>query len=338
MRLGICVRRFGPTGGMERVAHSFVGWLSTQGHAVDVWCNDFSPAGEGIRHRPLGASGRGVAWKAASLARAVSAVPVDDYDGFLHFERGGADAVYRAGAGCHAAFRAKNGGGLIGAWLQSVDKRTCEDARRVVVNSQMVFNELQQFYGIDDAKLRLIRNGVDLTRFKPGQRSPDPEVVFVGSDARRKGLKTAIRAIAGLPRVRLSVVGSVTSAAKSWARAEGVTERVDFLGELSRPEEVVSRAHAMILPTRYDPSANAVLEAMACGVPVITTRANGAAELLPEPWMIVDDSMDVDHCAEVLACAMGDESLRSACRAVAEGHGMETSFEALFHVMTEDPC
>ena len=338
MKVGICVRRFGPVGGMERVAHGFVDWMAARGHSVDVWCNDFEPVDGEVRHRPLGAGGRGVGWRALSLARAASAVPVDKYDGFLHFERGGNSAVYRAGAGCHAAYRSHVGGGFGGGWIQRIDQRSCVDARQVVVNSEMVRDELQQFYGIDKAKIRLVRNGVDLQRFRPGERSASPMVVFVGSDARRKGLSTAIEAVSRLPGVQLVVLGQVANAARRWAAAAGVADRVRFMGEVENPEHIVSQAHAMVLPTRYDPSANAVLEALACGVPAITTATNGAAELLPAPWMILDDPMDADHCAEVLACAMNDESLAADCRAIAESHGMDASFGALLQVMTEAAC
>lgn len=338
MRVGISVRRFARRGGMERVAHGFAAWMAREGHDVDVWCNEFAPGTSPVSHRPLGAGGRGVAWKAYSLAAAVARIPTDDYDGFLHFERGGQSAVYRAGSGCHASYRARCGGGLAGPLIQSIDRRSCEAAVRVVVNSQMVATELQEFYDIDPGKLRLVRNGVDLERFSPGQRSPEPEVVFLGSDARRKGLQTAIRATAILPGVTLRVVGSVSTTARAMARAEGVSERVVFEGECDHPEHVLSSAHALVLPTHYDPSANAVLEALACGVPVVTSAANGAAEVLPERSIILQDPMDADHCAEVLATTMADPSLPAACRAAAESHGMHTSFGALFRAMIGEPC
>jgi UDP-glucose:(heptosyl)LPS alpha-1,3-glucosyltransferase len=320
---------------MERVAHGFAQWMVREGHCVDVWCDEFVGGVDGIRHRRLGSTGRGVVWKAMSLASAVSRVPVDDYRGFLHFERGGRGGVYRAGAGCHGAFRQQVGGGLLGPWMQRLDERSCADAGLVVVNSQMVFDELRDLYAIDPAKLRLVRNGVDLEHFKPGQRSQRPEIVFVGHDARRKGLDTAILAIANLPDVALVVVGGVTARAKAWARAAGVADRVHFVGEVSDTAPLIARAHAMVLPTRYDPSANVVLEAMACGVPVVTTSRNGASEILPKPWLVLDDVRDADRLAEVLGCAMTDKTLSTACRNAAQAHGLDGSFGALFRVMTE---
>jgi len=338
MKIGISVRRFGPFGGMENVAFGFAGWLAKQGHDVDVWSDDFEAIGSKVQHRNLGAGGRGVLWKAHSLAQAVRRIPTEDYDGFLHFERGAEGAAYRAGAGCHASLRRRCGGGLAGPFLEAIDRQTCRSARPLIVNSQLVFDEMQDFYGVDSRTIRLVRNGVDARRFCPSERFEQPTVVFLGSDARRKGLRTAINAIALLDGVHLHVLGGVTAMAKWWAKAAGVADRVHFFGWVDRPEDVVARAHAMVLPTHYDASANATLEALASGVPVVTTRANGAAEVLPEPWLILDDPTDAEGCAEVLLRAMRDSTLPDACRSVAESYDVDSSYSALLQVILEDPC
>jgi len=338
MKIGISVRRFGPFGGMEKVAFGFVGWLAKHGHHVDVWTDDFEAVGPTVRHRPLGAGGRGVLWKAQNLACAVRRIPTEDCDVFLHFERGGEGGPYRAGAGCHASLRKRCGGGWAGPFLEAIDRKTCRSARPLIVNSQLVSDEMQDFYGVDSRSIRLVRNGVDTQRFCPSDRFEQPTVVFVGSDARRKGLWTAIHAIALLDQVQLYVLGQVTAMAKWWAHVAGVTERVHFLGWTERPEDIVGRAHAMALPTHYDASANATLEALASGVPVVTTRANGASEVLPVPWLVLDDPRDVEGCAEVLLRAMNDSTLPDACRSVAESYDVESSYSALLQAILEDPC
>ena len=123
-----------------------------------------------------------------------------------------------------------------------------------------------------------------------------------------------------------------------WAAAEGVADRVDFLGWVDQPEAVVSRAHAMVLPTHYDPSSNAMLEAMAAGVPVVTSRANGAAELSPAPWLVLDDHRDADRCAEVLLRAMEDSALPKACRSMASSYDADTAYSALLQAISEETC
>ena len=91
----------------------------------------------------------------------------------------------------------------------------------------------------------------------------------------------------------------------------------------------------MILPTRYDPFANATLEAMACGVPVVTSRANGAAEVLPEPWMSVADAGDVDGFVAALERTLQTKELGARCRAVAETLPAEGAFSKMEGCMRE---
>gem|GEM_PF-5630517 len=335
MKVGVAVRHFGPHGGMERVAFGFVRWLVSEGHTVDVWSNSFVDVGPEVCHRPLGAGGRGVMWKARSLATAVSAVPVDGCDAFLHFERGAQSGAYRAGAGCAAAQAQQEGRDISWPLIKAIDLASCRSASPLIVNSEMVLEQMRHHYGVGAERVRLVRNGVDTTRFKPGPKAEKPTIVFVGSNPRRKGLKTALSALRRMPGVHLEVVGNVGRRGPRWAAQLGVSKRVHFYGTLDHPEVVMSRAHAMILPTRYDASANACLEAMACGVPVVTTRFNGASELLPESWMVVADAADSDRCAEVLKTAMMDRDLPEACRRIAEAHTQERAYAALLDAITQ---
>ena len=70
-----------------------------------------------------------------------------------------------------------------------------------------------------------------------------------------------------------------------------------------------------------------------CGVPVVTSRYNGAAEILPHSWMIVSDPEDAEGCAEVLQRVRSLPNLGEECRAVAENHSMHSSFSQLFAVL-----
>ena len=183
-------------------------------------------------------------------------------DVFLHFERGAHSGAYRAGAGCAAAQALQEGPDLSWPVIRSIDEASCRSASPLIVNSEMVRAEMFEHYGIDPARIRLVRNGVDTARFTPGPKAEHPTVVFVGANPSRKGLKTALSALRLLPGVRLDVVGSVGRRGPRWAAQVGVPDRVRFHGNLACPATVMSRAHAMILPTRYDASANVCLEAM----------------------------------------------------------------------------
>ena len=341
MRFALVVRRLSTHGGTERVAHGFARMLVAAGHSVDVWCAGVDVPVEGVTIRPLAVGGRGRMWRSWSLFRAGQRIDLSGVDHTLSFIRSPIDAVYRAGGGCHRAW-VEHRGWSIADWVAvAFDRRTVDAARRIVVNSEMARADIIRWYGVDPSRIRLVRNGVDLQRFHPTavDRLPvdGPAVVFLGSGFARKGLDTAIRAIRRVEGVHLVVMGADAHPRiyRRIARRLGVQRRVHFLGPVARPEVLLPSARAMLLPTRYDPFANACLEAMACAVPVVTTCTNGAAELLPHPWMALDDPEDADGCAEVLKQVLEMPRLGAACRAVAEQHPHNRSYVQLLETLTE---
>ncbi|QJA06285.1 glycosyltransferase family 4 protein [Thermosulfurimonas marina] len=171
-------------------------------------------------------------------------------------------------------------------WLEVQSLRA---ARRVIVNSRLVAREIAEFYPFASPKTEVIYNGVDLARFNPsvqrfraevrGELSlseKDRALLFVGSDWRRKGLPFLLEVLEELPpEFKLLVAGG---------KPLGQKGRVYYLGPVREMERLYGAADLLTLPTRYDPFANVVLEALACGLPVITTPENGAAEVIPEGW------------------------------------------------------
>ncbi len=167
-------------------------------------------------------------------------------------------------------------------WLE---KKSLEQARRVIVNSRMVFNEIAKHYPFATGKTEVIYNGVDFARFNPSVRRLRAEVrrelglseedrvlLFVGSDWQRKGLPLLLSVLEELPEAfKLLVAGG---------KKLGKKGRIYYLGKVKEMERLYGAADLLVLPTRYDPFANVVLEALACGLPVLTTPENGAAEII----------------------------------------------------------
>ena len=333
MKLGLAVRRFGRVGGMESVAFSFAHWLVRQGHDVDVWASGVHGDAKGVRMQRLRVGGRGVLLRAHRLRSALRRIPVGQYDGFLHFERGGTGGVYRAGAGCHASWVEQRGYRLGDRWLTALDCASMGHARGVVVNSHMVRSAVLGFYGLPVDRIHLVRNCVDTKRFVPAEKTECPTVVFPGGQVPRKGLRVAVEALRHVPETELIVLGKVEPRLQRWALENN--PRVRFVGQVADPERIMGAAHAMILPTLYDPSSNAVLEAMACGVPPVTTEYDGAAELLPHPWMAIADPLDAEGFAEVLMTVMNEPHLPDACQTIACNHSLDVGFSDLLAVMLE---
>ncbi len=165
-------------------------------------------------------------------------------------------------------------------WLE---RKSLEQARRVIVNSRLVFKEIAEHYPLATGKTEVIYNGVDLERFNPAVRrfrtavrqelglsEKDWVLLFAGSDWRRKGLPFLLSVLEELPEeFKLLVAGG---------QKLGKKGRVYYLGPVKKMERLYGAADLLVLPTLYDPFANVVLEALACGLPVITTPENGASE------------------------------------------------------------
>ncbi len=340
MKIALVHRRFTTNGGTERYLVGFARWLVAAGHQPVVLCNEVREdlrAEPGVRfvHLPL--------WRPTPFLKLTSlwisasrALGAESWDAVMGFGRTGGHQLFRAGGGSHvAALRQEH---PLRRWLSpadwlemAIDRRAVHVARICIANSELGARGLRQDYGAK--RVEVVYNGVDLERFSPDptQRArvrdelgvQGPLALFVGNGFRRKGLDTAIAALpAGWT---LGVVGNDAA----WAAAPGVR----FLGGQREPERLLRAADLLVLPTRYDPFANVCLEAMACGVPVITTPWNGAAEVLPEPWMTVE-GVEATRAAwsRVEPGGIGT-ALGARSRAIAEGFTTGRSYERAFELL-----
>ena len=337
MKIGIVVRVLGTQGGTERVAHGFSGWLSRGGHTVTVICHqvDDQPPGVAADVVPTRARGRlGRLLAQQVLVRRGRALDLDRLCSFIRVP--GAD-LWRAGGGCHAVWRQGRRWSAADALEEQLDRRAALGSGVVVANSRMAAEELVKHYGLAAARIRVVHNGVDLDRFKPAQSRDQSRVVFLGSGFSRKGLETAIQVVERLPGLRLEVIGGDPRAGRWSRRAERgpAAERIHFHGRCADPERLLAGAGAMILPTRYDPFSTAVLEALAVGVPAVTSGRHGASEVLPAAWLRVEDPTDVGGFAVALERALQDRTLAVRSRLAAEAHPAEASFAALLSILQE---
>jgi len=336
------VERFEPArGGVENVVWNVARGLAHAGEEVDVLARRGVEA-EGVHLVRLPVADLWQPWRVLAFSRAAGrAADAGRYDVVHSFTRTLHQDVYRAGGGSHADYLARRGGPAAlralrrlsprHATLLSIERRVFADPRQLVqCNSEMVRREIAARHHVPDARLAVIWNGVDLERFRPAPpRAPRaaPVWLLVGSGFARKGVDTALRALAAARSrdAALWIAGrDAAGDARALAVRLGVAERVRFLGERADVEALYAEADALLLPTRYDAFANASLEAAACGLPVATSGANGAAELLSEGALVVKDPEDVIGFAAALD-ALLDPALRArlgaAGRAVAERHG-----------------
>jgi UDP-glucose:(heptosyl)LPS alpha-1,3-glucosyltransferase len=215
----------------------------------------------------------------------------------------------------------------------------------VMVNSRMVAEHFRQYYGIAPEQLRLVPNAIDPGRFEARDRDAiraamrercklppgTPAALFAAMNYPLKGLAPLLHAVKLLPESLpfvLLVVGSPRTRRYRWlARKLGVSERVRFLGHCADMRHAYFAADCLVHPTFYDPCSLVVLEALACGLPVITTRYNGASELLRgDEGFVIDEPHDHAKLAECLV-QLTDNRVRTRCAEAARAAARRWTFD-----------
>ena len=176
--------------------------------------------------------------------------------------------------------------------LTPLIRRVWKKALRVIANSRGL-RELA-LLSLPQQEIGIIPNGVDTTRFSPKQASVAEDEWIITSGATRltarKGLHLVIEALPALlrinPRVIFEIMGDGASEERLRLRAEelGVSERVRFLGRIASAETAryYQRAKVFVLPSANEGMSNALLEALASGLPAVVTDTGGSNELVVE--------------------------------------------------------
>jgi UDP-glucose:(heptosyl)LPS alpha-1,3-glucosyltransferase len=325
-RIALIRQKYTSFGGAERFAAAALNALVEQGARLSVITRNWrhQPGVEAVKVNPFYI---GRLWRDWGFARAAcTMVEKRGFDLVQSHERLPCCDIYRAGDGVHREWLRQRGRALslAGRLVQFLSPyhRHVRAAERgvfasprlqaVICNSEMVRQEILDHFGPIKARLEVIYNSVDLDRFSPLLRSrfrqallaelaiPDRSLVylFVGSGYSRKGLAQVLRALKQLPlHCYLVVVGKDRHARRyeRLARRLGISARVRFAGAQEDTTPYYGAADAFVLPTLYDPFPNVVLEAMASGLPVVTSRKCGAVDLIRDGENgYICDALDVE--------------------------------------------
>lgn len=377
MKIALVHMRHAGTGGTERYLNQIALHLAARGDDVSIVCRTHEdpphPAVHFVRLHPLAV---GAAWRMRSFARAVADhVRTAHYDVVYGLGKTWSQDVIRLGGGCHATYLELAHEATLSQGRShfatashkhrlalAIEERALRwpGLRRVVVNSGMVRDDVVRRYGTPHDKIQLIYNGVDVARFHPRRREvegaalrgelgiarEDCAILFLGSGYGRKGLDLVLAALPDLvrarPRTRLIVVG-YDSAQEGFEREAArlrLSDRVSFLGGRRDVEAVYAASDLYVLPTHYDPFANTTLEALATGLPVITTTQNGASELIEEglTGTVLAGAGDRESLLDALLAWTDPERLvraRTAARQLAERHPAELTARDSARVLDE---
>jgi UDP-glucose:(heptosyl)LPS alpha-1,3-glucosyltransferase len=326
-------RGYSASGGAEAYLKRLARGLADLGHEASLfttsdWPRNDWPFGE-LKHLRA-RSPLGFASELAELRREKSP------DVLMSLERIYSCDVYRAGDGVHRAWinrrtkfetplqKLRHSFNRKHQDILRLEKSLLQDrgAGRVIANSLMVKNEIVEIYNYPPEKIDIVRNGIPLDQFQfdsaarqksrgdLGLEADELAVLFAGSGWERKGLRFAIEAVQSVRgrKIRLLVAGRGRP-------GRYPLERTKFLGEVLDLRPIYAAADIFILPTIYDPFSNASLEALAAGLPVITTRANGFSEIMEDKihGSIIDQPNDMAALRKALEL-WSEATWRSAAR------------------------
>jgi UDP-glucose:(heptosyl)LPS alpha-1,3-glucosyltransferase len=358
VRILVVSRPFVFHGGVERATAGFLAALVAHGHEVHV----LSPPGQlpvtGVTRHTLRLPSLPASARLLALPVAVRlALRRRAWDAVQSHERTLGQDVYRAGEGCHRAYldalppRGRRRA-VYHRLLLALERRVFARTPQVVAISRRGAAEIARIYAVAPERLSVVYNGVDLARFHPGNRERQRAaaraelgirgeawtMLFAGSGFERKGLATAIDGFAALGdrASRLLVVGKGDPEPyRRRAARLDANARIVWLGARPDVERWYAAADALVLPTRYEPFGNVHLEALASGLPVITTTAAGGAEVVDADRGAVVPPDDVAALTEALRRLRETDAAALArnARAAAEPFTYErqvAGFEAIY--------
>jgi glycosyltransferase involved in cell wall biosynthesis len=212
--------------------------------------------------------------------------------------------------------RARDGGrGLRQRLVVLLERLAVRAADRVVVTTADVGEYLRTTHGLDARRIRVVPNHVDVDLFAPAQAASRDKglLLFVGRLSPEKNLPLLIEAAARLPGARLQIVGDGAERSRLAALADTRGVRAEFTGTIdnARLPVLMNRAEVFVLPSRYEGHPKALLEAMACGVPVVGTDVPGIRDVVRHGetgWLCPEDAGGL---AQGLRTLLDDGPLRA---------------------------
>jgi UDP-glucose:(heptosyl)LPS alpha-1,3-glucosyltransferase len=242
----------------------------------------------------------------------------------------------------------------VSGWIEDAPYQE-RPLRAIIAISDMVKQDMMRWYQIPEERITVVYNGVDVEHFHPRNRQYREEIrrrhgigeelviLFVSNNFRMKGLGFLIRALAEVkkedhPSLRLLVLGRDRKEPYlRLAKKIGISEEVVFAGSTDEPEKYYGAADLLVHPTFYDACSLTVLEALASGLPVITTHSNGASGIITQgqEGFVISDPRDDQALVEKIAFFLDHEKAERAsiaARHLAEFYSLERNWREMKNI------
>jgi UDP-glucose:(heptosyl)LPS alpha-1,3-glucosyltransferase len=248
----------------------------------------------------------------------------------------------------------------VSGWIQDAPYKKGNFSKMIAI-SNMVKQDIMRWYRIPEERITVVYNGVDIERFHPrncqyreevrnrhGIRDEDLVLLFVSNNFRMKGLGFLIKALARIkkethPPFKLLILGRDRQVSYSHlVRKVGIGEETIFAGSTNEPEKYYGASDLLVHPTFYDACSLTVLEALASGLPVITTYSNGASGIITQgqEGFVISDPRDDRSLTEKILFFLDREKLEKAsiaARHLAESYSLERNWREMENIF-EKKC
>jgi UDP-glucose:(heptosyl)LPS alpha-1,3-glucosyltransferase len=370
MKIAIIRQKFVLYGGAEQFVQGYIHQLAEAGHDIHIFANQWTPSEHPkihIHHVPslkLNAFIRTLsfAWFSAK------AVEKESFDIIQSHEKTWKQNVYRVGDGCHKEWleQRKRFLPLIKSFfltfnpfhqlILKLEKMMFESGQcqQFIAISQMVKEDILKHYRCPQENISVVYNGVDLKRFHPEKeirssirkelKIPDNStlILFVGSGFERKGLKYLLQATQFIQSEdwQLLIMGKGKWHQYLQFAPLKLRNRIIYKEPVPEIEEYYSAADVFALPSIYEPFGNANLEALATGLPVITSRHCGAANIIQHKLngLIVENPESPKEIAEnlnILLDPIVRKTMSQNARALAEKFSLDTNTQQMLKTYQE---
>jgi UDP-glucose:(heptosyl)LPS alpha-1,3-glucosyltransferase len=349
VKIAFVKKKFSIHGGAERYLQTLIKQFKETGSEIHIFANKWTDE-EGVVFHKVEVLPFSSFFSVTSFNSNIKKmIRRGEFDCVISLERTTAQDIYRAGEGCHAEWlkirsqieplykRLSFKINPLHIALLNIEKEIFLNTPLIVANSMMVKKQIIEHYAAPEDRIKIIYNGVDLERFSPDNKTRRDEIrkslgipnnakalLFVGSGFERKGLRTLLEAVPLIKDrdIRVVVIGrGDVKKYKAIAENKGIADRILFLGARPDIEKFYAAADIFALPTLYDPFSNATLEAMASGIPAITTKNNGAAELIENgrEGYVLDNLFDHRELADKINLSLDNlKPMAEAARKKAE--------------------
>ena len=369
MKIAVIRQKFVNYGGAEQFVSGYAKHLANIGHEIHIFANQWTPSNHpNIKIHSVRAIKRNSFLRVLSFAWfALQSIRSESFDIVQSHERIWNQDVYRAGDGCHREWLERRACylpftkrfffrfNLFHQLILRLEKRIFEngECKKIIAISEMVKRDILKHYQLPEDRIKVVYNGVQLDKFNPSNRKSfrneirqqlrisDEEVMilFVGSGFERKGLEYLIKSVQYIKQKnwRLVLVGK-----GKWKRYLDFTSKenqgkIIHLEPIDKIEKMYAAADFFILPSIYEPFGNANLEALASGLPIITSRNCGVAEIITpnKEGIILEEPSDSKAIAEAIDCLMDPKNrglMANSARMLAEKFTQERNASVMIEI------